>query len=68
MADTYTTIQGDTWDIVALKCYQDEKQMHRLIEANPEHRDTVFFSAGVELAIPAIEISQISEALPPWKQ
>ena len=67
MATTYTTVQGDMWDIIAKKRYGDEKQMHKLIEANPAHRDTIFFSAGVILSVPAVAINEISRTLPPWK-
>lgn len=67
MTTTYTTVQGDMWDIIAKKRYGDEKQMHRLIEANPLHRDTVFFSAGARLSVPAVGVNEISRTLPPWK-
>jgi phage tail protein X len=66
----YRTTQGDTWDIVALKMYPDlggEKLMHTLIEANPEHRETVVFSANVMLKIPDVSIPVVS-TLPPWKR
>ena len=64
---SYTTIQGDTWDIVSLKMYGTEKQMHTLIEANPAHRDTVFFSANTILAVPDVAITTPSK-LPPWRR
>jgi phage tail protein X len=66
----YRTAQGDTWDIVALKMYPDlggEKLMHTLIEANPEHRETVIFSANAALDIPDAAIPVVS-LLPPWKR
>ena len=37
MASTYTTIQGDTWDLIAYKLYGEEKYMKNLIEANEEY-------------------------------
>jgi phage tail protein X len=66
----YRTAQGDTWDIVALKMYPGlggEKLMHTLIEANPEHRETVVFSANITLNIPDVDIPVVSN-LPPWKR
>lgn len=30
----YKTIQGDTWDGIAVKVYGDEKYMNELLEAN----------------------------------
>ncbi len=67
MPDTYTTISGDTWDIVAYKAYGNEMYMDMLIKANIEHKDTYIFPAGVVLTLPEI-ILGISETLPPWKQ
>lgn len=62
---SYVTIQGDTWDIIAFVQYGDEMQMHWLIEANPEHRETVIFSAGVVLDIPDLGTTARAPA-PPW--
>lgn len=67
MAKTYTTTQGDTWDMIAYKMYGDEKRMTALLDANPAHRETVIFSANIELIVPTIEQS-VSSKLPPWKQ
>lgn len=67
MFDTYTTISGDTWDIVAYKVYGNEMYMDMLIKANIEHKDTYIFPAGVVLTLPEIDL-EVSETLPPWKQ
>ena len=32
--NTYTTIQGDTWDLIAKKVYGDEKKLDVLMEYN----------------------------------
>lgn len=64
--DIYTTIQGDTWDIIAFKVYGNEKYMTALAEANPAYCDVVFFSAGVELIAP--DIAKPLLDLPPWKR
>lgn len=67
---TYRTIQGDTWDLIALRMYPKlggEKLMDRLLEANPEHRSTVIFMADIILEIPNVDIPVIS-SLPPWKR
>ena len=63
----YVTVQGDTWDLIAYKVYDNEAYMNKLIEANPEHRETVFFSANVRLKVPEIEMP-IPTTLPPWKR
>lgn len=64
--DIYTTTQGDTWDIIALKVYGDEKYMSQLLKANPRYTDIIVFSAGVEIVCPDIEDTM--EHLPPWKR
>lgn len=67
MSDTYTTISGDTWDIVAYKVYGNEMYMDILIKANLEYKDIYIFPAGAVLVIPETSL-EISESLPPWKQ
>ena len=63
--NTYTTVSGDTWDIVAYKAYGND--MDTLVKANIEYKDTYIFPAGVVLTLPEIELT-VSESLPPWKQ
>lgn len=67
---TITTIQGDTWDLLAFRIYGNECLMHILINANIEHRKTVIFPAGVVLQVPEIETvtADYVKNLPPWKQ
>lgn len=67
MPSVYTTIQGDTWDIIAFKTVGDEYLMSEIIDANLDHRETVIFSAGVTLIIPDTEVTE-SQPLPPWKR
>ena len=67
---TYRTIQGDTWDIIALRMYPNigkEKLMHVLLQENPAHQETVIFEANVMLRIPKVDIPVVS-SLPPWKR
>ncbi len=64
---SYVTVQGDTWDGIALKTLGNERYMSQLIESNIEHADTVSFSAGVVLRIPDIKF-ETSATLPPWKR
>ena len=67
---TYTTKQGDTWDIIAKSQLGSEFQMHQLIELNFKYRDILIFSSGIELNIPDVNPrpSTNSEQLPPWKR
>lgn len=66
MTKSYRTIAGDTWDTVAYKAMGDERHTDRLIKANLQYRQTVFFPAGVTLQIPEVE-AQAPAGLPPWK-
>ena len=63
----YTTIQGDTWDIISYKLYGDDSQMSALMELNPDHIRTVFFSSGVRLTVPVVP-PKPAAGLPPWKR
>ena len=63
----YTTVSGDTFDIISYKQYGDEKQAIHIIESNIEYANIVIFGSGVTLNIPEIEIIKPSN-LPPWKR
>ena len=63
----YKTIQGDTWDGIAVKVYGDEKYMNELLEANQAYREIIIFPANVSLSLPDIQ-TQTSTILPPWKK
>ncbi|MCM0759612.1 tail protein X [Sporomusa sphaeroides DSM 2875] len=63
----YVTALGDTWDIIAYKMYGNERRMSALIEANPQHRETVVFSADVAINVPDVSAA-VSTVLPPWKR
>ena len=67
---TYTTIQGDTWDLIAFKVYPKiggEKLTDILIEANPEHVHTVIFAGNITLNIPDTDIPVVVNP-PAWKR
>lgn len=67
----YITTAGDEWDYIAHKVYADryrgEMLVHLLIDANPQHRETVIFDSGVRLAVPPAPEAAVS-TLPPWKR
>jgi hypothetical protein len=48
----YKTVQGDIWDIVALRMYGDEHAMHFVQDANFYERFRDEFPASIILAIP----------------
>jgi hypothetical protein len=63
----YETLEGDTWDSIALDFYDDEFKSSVLIDANREHVKTIIFQAGIVLNIPII-VSKNTSTLPPWKR
>lgn len=66
MAKTYTTLQGDTWDVIAQRVYGDDHQCSVLMVANPDYKATMFFSAGVILNVPEIVPTTKTMPQPPW--
>ena len=68
MANIHVTIEGDTFDILALTYYSDEKQASTIIQANPDYCDTLIFEAGVSLVIPDAATITLPETLPPWRR
>ncbi len=64
---SYTTKQGDTWDMIAYQQLGSTDCTDRLISANLEHVGTFLFPAGVTLRLPEIA-EKTSGSLPPWKR
>lgn len=62
------TVEGDTFDALALEFYDDEKQAGLIIQANPDYCDVLIFEADVELKIPIVEFVELPETLPPWRR
>ena len=63
----YSTIQGDTWDTISYRAYNDEAYVAELVAANPDLADTVIFSGGVMVVIPIIAAPADTSNLPPWR-
>jgi len=69
MPKTYTTKQGDTWDVISLLAYGTELLVDDLIDANWELRNVAIFSAGVLVVIPDATPEQVASTnLPPWRR
>lgn len=65
--DTYRTVQGDSFDAVAYRLWEDERLAAALIAANPDYADVLLFEAGVTLNIPNVEpLPRRVTALPGW--
>ena len=66
----YMAEQGDVWDNLSWKLYQDEGFAHMLLEANPTLRHIVIFDEPVMINVPERPQAraQSKESLPPWKR
>lgn len=67
MASIYTTEQGDTWDMIAKKMYDDETKISLLMERNLDCLDTFIFDSGTDIYIPDAEEEEYDETLPDWR-
>ena len=67
---TYLSVQGDWWDLIALRVYGmrrgDDHLMHKLIEANYPIREISHFPAGVVVIVPDVP-TRTTIPLVPWK-
>ena len=68
MVKTYYTIQGDMWDGIAKKLYDDKSGVNALLEANQQYADIVVFPAGIILDVPDYEKPTPTNLLPPWRR
>ena len=68
MAKTYYTIQGDMWDGIAKKLYDEESGVNALLETNQQYADIVVFPAGIILDVPDYEKPTPTNLLPPWRR
>lgn len=64
----YTTILGDTFDLIASKVYGDSKAIKKIIDANSYYSGTFIFPAGIILNIPVNEEVSISDNIAPWRK
>nr|DAL07155.1 MAG TPA: hypothetical protein [Caudoviricetes sp.] len=55
------------WDFIAFKIYGSERFMDALLEANPDHAETIVLPAGIELDCPEVS-RNAPRFLPPWKE
>lgn len=64
--ETYETVQGDTWDMIAKKVYGEEKYAGYLMESNRLLLDYMIFPGGVVFSIPELTEEQDAD-LPIWR-
>ena len=67
MMRTYTTVQGEAWDEVAVAVYGIETEMPRLLVANPEYQDLDTLPANTTLQVPERPGENVPRSpQPPW--
>lgn len=64
--EQYTTVQGDTWDIIAKKVYGNEKYAGCLMENNRLLLEYMIFPGGITLNIPELT-EETDPDLPIWR-
>ncbi len=70
MAKVYTTVSGDTWDLVAWKMYGKEVWADKIMQANMDKLDYMVFPDNLQLIIPDIESfsgTTVSSDAPEWR-
>lgn len=65
MSKKYTTISGDTWDMIAKKVYDDESCTSLIMENNPKLLDYFVFPAGIEVTVPGKP--EETDEMPDWR-
>lgn len=65
----YETKQGDMWDYIAWKVYNDETKVEVLLNAEENRRimDIYIFSAGEKVWCPEVNEQAQASELPPWR-
>ena len=64
MTNVYPTKQGEMWDYISRKLYGSERFCNVLMRANPLYLDVVTFDAGIQLSVPAVNISGAISTVP----
>jgi phage tail protein X len=64
----HVTAAGERWDLLAWTYYGDATLYSPIIMANPLIAIEPAFEAGLQVAVPILQVSQsASTGLPPWK-
>lgn len=66
--EPYTARRGDSYDLLALQAYGEERMAHIIAKANPDYVGVLLFEGGEELSVPIIDKVETPETLPPWRR
>ena len=50
--NTYTTVQGQTWDQIAYEVFKNEYMCDKIMDLNRDKLNIFVFPAGVEILLP----------------
>ena len=64
--DTYVTSKYDTWDLISLRFFEDEKYMDSLIYANRGLNIDGVLECDTKIKIPELKKESLN-TLPPWR-
>ena len=70
---TYRASAGESFDLVALLVYGDEKYAAELMNANPDYCGLVVFAGGETLVLPELQIpahndeAALANTIAPWR-
>ena len=66
---SYVTKDGDRWDMISYRFYNNPNLYEEIIKANPKVSQEPVLESGIKLKIPVLEESvTIQFELPPWKK
>ena len=65
---TYTTREGDRWDLIAWDHYGVPFAYEPIIQANPHAPIAPLLPGGLTLLIPLRDAAPATAGLPPWKR
>lgn len=66
--EPYTARQNDSYDMLALQAYGEERMAHIIAKANPDYAGVLLFNGGEALRIPIVDKVETPETLPPWRR
>ena len=61
-------VQGETFDSMAYRLYDEERMSKYLREYNPQYSDVVIFEGGESLIVPVVSEAESKENLAPWRR
>lgn len=64
----YQAVDGDKWDMIALRIYNDEKYATLLMQANPDLTHKRMLAGGDLVLAPELPSSVNAEYLAPWRR